>query len=40
MAEPWVKQNRSRTATFAFTEKLKVTLSSEQILQHVHALMV
>ena len=40
MAEPLVKEKRSRTATFAFTEKLKVTLSSEQILQHLHALMV
>ena len=40
MAEPWIKEKRSRSSTFAFTEKLKVTLSSEQILQHLHALMV
>ncbi|KRL45072.1 hypothetical protein [Lacticaseibacillus manihotivorans] len=40
MAEPWVQEKRSRSKTFAFTEKLKVTLSCEQILQHERALLV
>ena len=40
MAELWVKERRSRSQTFAFTEKLKVTLSCGQNCQHVHALMV
>ncbi|WP_125710574.1 RNA-guided endonuclease TnpB family protein [Lacticaseibacillus porcinae] len=37
MAESWVQEKRSRSKTFAFTEKLKVTLSCEQILQHERA---
>ncbi|WP_125707357.1 RNA-guided endonuclease InsQ/TnpB family protein [Lacticaseibacillus porcinae] len=40
MAEPWVQEKRSRSKTFAFTEKFKVTLSSNQILQHECALLV
>ncbi|WP_125707467.1 RNA-guided endonuclease InsQ/TnpB family protein [Lacticaseibacillus porcinae] len=40
MAEPWVQEKRSRSKTFAFTEKLKVTLSCTQILQHERALVV
>ncbi|MCI1986536.1 MAG: hypothetical protein LKJ48_08220, partial [Lactobacillus sp.] len=40
MAELWVKERRSRSQAFAFTEKLKVTLSGVQSRQHVHALMV
>jgi putative transposase len=40
MAEPWVQEKRSRSKTVAFTEKLKVTLSYKQILQHERALLV
>jgi putative transposase len=40
MAERWVQEKRSRSKTFAFTEKLKVTLSCEQILQHERALVI
>ncbi|WP_125708486.1 RNA-guided endonuclease InsQ/TnpB family protein [Lacticaseibacillus porcinae] len=40
MAEPWVQEKRSRSKTLAFTEKFKVTLSCEQIVQHEHALVV
>ncbi|MCI1985911.1 MAG: zinc ribbon domain-containing protein [Lactobacillus sp.] len=40
MAELWVKERHSRSQTFAFTEKLQVTLSGVQSRQHVHALMV
>ncbi|KRL39677.1 hypothetical protein [Lacticaseibacillus manihotivorans] len=40
MDEPWVQEKRSRSKTFAFTEKLKVTLSYQQILKQERSLLV